>query len=106
MKDELMKMDGNNIDELFKGTLKIVTKDFVIYNREWLRDNIDMEAEQIKNYDKSTSVETLFEHFKEQGGCKDCALCNPESEFSNTCQQTLGWAVTCKKFITWLGEQK
>jgi len=44
------------------------------------------------------STQDLFEEFKNGGNCNNCD--------SLSCQQTLGWAVTCKKFIDWLGEQK
>lgn len=43
------------------------------------------------------TTEDHFEEFKRIGGCNNCT--------SISCQQTLGWGVTCAKFITWLGER-
>ena len=43
------------------------------------------------------STQDLFEEFKNGGNCNNCT--------SVSCQQTLGWAVTCSRFIKWLGER-
>ncbi len=45
----MIDLTSEQINELFQGTCKFLTKDYVIYKREWLEKNIEMETEIIKN---------------------------------------------------------
>ena len=61
-----VKVDGPELDRALKGTVKIVTKNYVIYNRKWLADNIDMEADLVKNH-KVLKDESAFNE-----KCENC----------------------------------
>ena len=46
----VIDLTDNQINAMLKGTLKLTTKDYIIYKREWLEDNLDNEVKLIKSH--------------------------------------------------------
>ena len=48
-----VKVNGRELDRALRGNVKIVTRDYVIYDRKWLEDNLDYEIDLIKNHQEN-----------------------------------------------------
>lgn len=71
--EPVIKIDDISFDELFDGSaiVKAVYKRYVIYNREWLAENLDMEVETTKDWYKHLKadercVTVSFEELKKK----------------------------------------
>jgi len=85
-----------DIDKLLKGTVKLVTKDYVIYKRDWLGEHIDQEAELIKSYaqykETFNQIEQSEEQFKKcdkKVSCEDCFSSNQCKFYLNLIQKKI-----------------
>ena len=109
----------DEINELLDGTVKLVTSKYIVYDREWLEENIDEEVELIKDhkekrekgiepFNKNTFDEyvksltrdddkrlySMFNKFKQKGGCIGCKEKN--------CN---GFSRSCFKFVDYLDNE-
>ena len=100
----------DEIDELLDGTVKLVTNKYIVYDREWLEENIDEEKVEkgIDPFNKNTLDEyvksltrdddkrlySMFNKFKQKGGCIGCKEKN--------CN---GFSKSCFKFVDYLDSE-
>lgn len=46
----VVDLSNKQLNQMLSGTCKLVTKDYIIYKREWLEDNLDNEIKLIKDH--------------------------------------------------------